>query len=120
VIEQNGMEGAGYLSPGYLSPDGSRVICVFNPESEAVQALHPWIVDLRSWEAKKLTDEDSKPGQWDGSVSWRSDSQEILFVRLERVGDVITTALMRVSASGGVPGSIVWTRCGRDGGLLLS
>jgi Tol biopolymer transport system component len=111
VIEQNGMEGA-----GYLSPDGSRVVCIFNPQSDAAQELHPWIIDLRSREAKKLTSEESKSGQWDGPVSWRSDSQEILFVRLERTAEVITTTLMQVSMSGGAPTQLL----GPDVGVMAA
>lgn len=98
LIEQNGMEGA-----GYLSPDGSLVVCIFNPESVVAQELHPWIIDLRSREAKKLMNEDRKAQVWDGLVSWRPDNQEIVFVRLERTADVITTTLMQVSMLEGVP-----------------
>jgi Tol biopolymer transport system component len=104
------MEGA-----GYLSLDGSRIICLFNPESEPTAQLHPWIINLASWETKRLTNEARVSG-WDGSVSWHPNSQEIVFVRLERTTDTISSTLMQVSLSAGIPVQLL----GPDVGVMAA
>jgi hypothetical protein len=97
--------GASHISFGF------NVIYIFNPEPEGNQQLHPWIINLASGQTKKLTSQD-KTGEWDSSVSWRPDSQEILFVRLRRSTDTITSTLMLVSASGGKPVELIGPEVG--------
>ncbi len=96
LLMRDGIEGA-----GYLSPDGSKIICMFNLGSKVAQQLHPWTIHLTSGETKNLTNDETDAGVWDESVSWRPDGQEILFVRLQLTDDKLASTLMRASLSGG-------------------
>lgn len=102
LVNEAGMEGA-----GYISPDDSRVAFVFAPDTQPVQ-LRPWVTNLQTGETIKLTGEDNEVGTWDGYLSWRPDGQELTFLRLRRApGGGLTSTLMRVSSSGGEPAELL-------------
>ncbi|MDQ3803045.1 MAG: hypothetical protein M3416_04225 [Acidobacteriota bacterium] len=101
LVNVEGMEGA-----GFLSPDHSRVAFVFAPNTQPLQ-LRLWALDLKTGEATKLTGDDTEEGMWDGYASWRPDGREIIFIRMRSEPGGVSSKLMRVPAAGGTPTEIL-------------
>jgi Tol biopolymer transport system component len=103
LITQEGVEGY-----GAVSPDDSRVVVEFDPQTQADKKREQgrlWIVDPASGEIKKLTTNDEE-GTWDAQPAWSPDSLEIIFLRLRLTPQGVLSKLMRVSAQGGEPMAI--------------
>lgn len=100
LIDQEGIEGY-----GAVSPDDSRVVVEFEPQTPAGEKREQgrlWMVDLTSGEIKRLTTNDEE-GTWDSQPAWRPDSKEIIFLRFRLTPQGVLSKLMRVSAEGGEP-----------------
>lgn len=83
---------------GYLSPDGKKVAFLRGTPSQP-GALRVCLKDLQTSEIRSLTAEEGE--FWDGYLTWRADSKNLLFLRLRRTSEGISTVLMQTSLSGG-------------------
>lgn len=98
VLAQDGIEGY-----GVISPDGSQLVLEFEQRTttDVRGQGRLWIVDMVSGDARMLTND--QKGTWDTLPTWRSDGQEVAFLRCQLTTKGVMTKLMSISIMGGEP-----------------
>ncbi|HKY28614.1 MAG TPA: hypothetical protein VJM12_11810 [Pyrinomonadaceae bacterium] len=74
-----------------MSPDNSKIAFVIGSENDLGSF---WIMDLKNRERRMVTNEEKNMQTWHAYGAWRPDSQEFLFLRINRIAGGVETRLM--------------------------